>query len=209
MLHSYRNISVLRNWIQPNHTLKSFQSLRIELENSVYWRWNGRMSHPMHWDACVFLTMNAKSQLACGVPFSYAESLCLPWILSRDNSTHWGILRVTFFSYFPLLSYPAMTPSFVSPLPPLRRRWHNENRCGQLSSSICLSVCLAETYFLLCGADKCGVSALLFRGGRNEGSQPDEHFGQHVFNLYHKSQHLSNSAYFLIKIKTFERIDLD
>ena len=80
------------------------------------------MSHLMHWDACVFLTMNAKSQLACGGPFSYAESLCMLWILSRDNSTHWGILRVFFSSlFFPLLSYPPLTPPPPHPptLPPL------------------------------------------------------------------------------------------
>lgn len=141
------------------------------------------MSHPMHSDASVFLTMNAKSQLACGVPFSYAESLCLLWILSRDKSTHWGILRV--FLLFFLFSFLILPwPSLFYP-PFSLHPWHNEDRCLQLSSSICLSVCLAKIYFLVCRTDKCAVSTLLFSGGRNDGSQIDEHSGQHIFNLYY------------------------
>lgn len=45
----------------------------------------------------------------------------------------------------------------------------------------CLSVCLAKIYFLGCKADKCVVSMLLFSEGRNDGSQIDEDFGQHIF----------------------------
>lgn len=144
------------------------------------------MSHPMHWNACFFLTMNAKSQLACGVPFSYAESLCLPWILSWDNSTHWGILKVfSLFSFSPL-SLPLSSSHDPPFFPPSSHRlWHNENRCRQLSSFICLSVCLAKMYFLVCNADKCVVSTPLFRGGRNERSQIDEDFGQHILLLYY------------------------
>lgn len=162
-------------------TLKSLQSLCSELKKNAHLRWNGCMSHSVHWDACVFFTMNAKSQLACGEPFSYAESLCLPWILFGDNSTHWGILRVFLlfsfsFLFSSLLILPWPPPFFP---PSFLCLWHNENGCLQLSSSIYLSVCFAKIYFLVCSTDKCVVSTLLFRGGRNEGSQIDEHSGQH------------------------------
>lgn len=49
--------------IQPNHFLKSSHS-RSNCDEMV------RMSHLMHWDAHVFHAMNAKSQLACAMPFS-------------------------------------------------------------------------------------------------------------------------------------------
>lgn len=173
----YRNILLLRSLIRQNHCRAFVLSSRTTQIGDEMVAWVTQT----HWDACVFFTMNAKSQLACGEPFSYAESLCLPWILSGDNSTLWGILRVFLlfsFLFFPLLSYPPMTSNFFPPSPLCL--WHNENRCIQLSSSICLSACFAKIYFLVCTTDKCVVSTLLFRGGRNEGSQIDEHFGQHI-----------------------------
>lgn len=51
--------------------------------------------------------MNAKSQLACGVPFSHAEAPRLPRILSRDTST-----QSFHFLSIPPFTHPAMTFPF-------------------------------------------------------------------------------------------------
>lgn len=73
------------------------------------------MSHLMHWDAHVFHTMNAKSQLACEGPFSNAEVLHLPRILSRDNSTQRNFesffLLFYLFDLTLILQWPSLFPS--------------------------------------------------------------------------------------------------
>lgn len=77
------------------------------------------------------------------------------------------ILRVfplfsfSFFSSFH--SHPPMTFPF-SPHSSFCLR-HGKNRFWQLILSICLSVCLAKIYFLVCGVDKCVVSRVLSRRG--------------------------------------------
>lgn len=130
--------------IQPNHFLKSSQ-------NRSHWDEMVCMSHRMHWVAHVFHAMNAKSQLACGVPFSHAEVLHLPRILSGDNSTQRNFKSFHFSIHSTLRSSCNDLP-FSSPPSSL---WHNKNRFWQLSSSICLSAGLAKMYFPVCGADEC------------------------------------------------------
>lgn len=98
--------------IQPNHFLKSSQS-------RSHWDEMVCMSHLMHWDAHVFRTMNAKSQLACGVPFSHAESLRPPRILSRDNSTQRNFKSFHFSTHSTLRSSCDDLPFFSQPLLPL------------------------------------------------------------------------------------------
>lgn len=115
--------------IQPNHFLKSSQS-------RSHWDEMVCMSHRMHWVAHVFHVMNAKSQLACGVPFSHAEVLHPPRILSGDNSTQRNFKSFHFSIHSTLHSSCNDLP-FSSPPSSL---WHNKNRFWQLSSSICLLV---------------------------------------------------------------------
>lgn len=148
--------------IQPNHSLKSSQS-------RSHWDEMVCMSHLMHWDAHVFHTMNAKSQLACGVPFSHAEVPRLARILSRDNSTqsfHFSI-HSTFHSSCNDLPFSSPPSSL----------WHNNNRFWQLSSSICLSAGLAKIYFPVCGADECGASGCC-------SEEINESFGQNRFLIF-------------------------
>lgn len=151
---------------QPNHFLKSSQS-------RSHWDEIVCMSHLMHWDAHVFHAMNAKSQLACGVPFSHAEVLHLPRILSRDNSTQRN------FKYFPFSIHSTLHSSF-NDLPfssSSSSLWHGKNRFWQLSSSICPTAGLAKMYFLVCGADESEAS-------RCPSKEINEFFGQNRFLIF-------------------------
>lgn len=152
--------------IQPNHFLKSSQS-RSDWDEMVC------MSHLMHWDAHNFHTMNAKSQLACGVPFSQAEILRLPRILSRDNRTQRNF-KSFHFSIHSTLCLSCNDLPFSSPASSL---WHNKTRFWQFSSSICLSAGLAKMYFPVCGADECEASRL-------PSEEINESFGQNRFLIF-------------------------
>lgn len=104
-------------------------------------------------------------------------------------------LRIFESCFFPLFFFLSPSSPILSWLPHFPPPFplcllHNENRCRQLTSSICLSDGPGRIYFLVCST-KCVVSTLLLREGRHDGSQSDEHIGRHICNLYHWRQHFS------------------
>lgn len=169
--------------IQPNHSLKSSHS-------RSHWDEMVCMSHLTHWDAHVFHAMNAKSQLACRVPFFHAEVLRLPQMLSRDNSTQRNFKSFHFSIHSTFRSSWNDLPFS----PPPSSLWHNNNRFWQLTSSICLSASLAKAYFPVCGTDECGASCCC-------SEEINESFGQNRFLIF-ITKDVGTSVYSILLIKT-------
>lgn len=159
----YADVTVFNS---TNHFLKASQS-------RSHWDEMLCMSHLMHWDAHVFHTMNAKSQWACGVPFSNAEVLRLPRILSRDNSTQRNFKSFHFSTYSTLRSFCNDLPFSYSPY----SLWHNKSRFWQLRLSKCLSPGLAKICFLVYWADK-------WEASQCSSKEMNEFFSQKRFKIF-------------------------